>query len=742
MVFGSLFSVRSLPITVHGVVPTAFQSTVHGLIVDSQIIVDRFVLKVCQFERRRERSAMLLLVLMFFVSNVTAQVTREPEEKVIADLMERLIENTESTVDYTDLQEQLEYYMKHKLDLNKATRTELEQLPLLNDIDINAILQHRKDFGDFMTVYELQTIEALDERTIYYLSYFVKVGGDFYDDHTPLLQRIANGKHEVITLHDNDFQQRAGYNPSLRDEDKSYYAGSPYRYVLRYRFNYRNKLSFGYTGEKDMGEQFFRGTQSNGFDFNSVHFMIRDMGNWRAIAVGDYQANFGQGLTFGSGMSAGKSAYVTNVRRNYQTLRPYRSLNENEFLRGVAATYRLSNIELTAFGSRKYISTNYANTDTPSTNEDLFSSIQLSGMHRTQTEIAYKDNVLQTIYGAHASYKREAYALGITAVNTNYDIAFVPRDKPYQLYNFSGKRLANIGADYNVQLGNSNLFGEVSHSSNGGWAGLAGLNATLHQNLDMVMMYRNYSKDYQATVNNPFGENGDGRNEEGLYTGLSIKLARKWQLNTYFDWFRSPWLRYLTDAPSHGTDYLAELQYNPGKTSQFYIRYRHEEKSHNQSNNTSAVDYIIQAVKDHYRLNAQYKLSENLSGKSRVEITQYSDPLNGVQRGTLLFQDLMYTTSFKQLSFGGRFAIFSVDDYNARVYATEQDVLYQYSVPLYQNSGIRYYAVTHIRITHRFDLWIKYSKTQYSNLKEIGSGLEKIEGNTLSDLRVQMRVSF
>jgi hypothetical protein len=653
-----------------------------------------------------------------------------------------LIENTESTVDYTDLQEQLEYFMKNKVDLNKADRTQLEQLMFLNDLAVNAILQHRKEFGDFISLYELQTIEALDERTIYYLSYFVRIEGNVNDDHTPLLQRIAKGKHEILALHENDFQKRAGYDPSLRDQDKSYYAGSPYRYVLRYRFNYSNKLSFGYAGEKDMGEQFFEGAQNKGFDFNSVHLVARDLGRWKTVALGDYQANFGQGLTFGSGIAARKSAYVLNVRRNYQIIRPYRSLNENEFLRGAAVTYKLGSIELTAFGSRKYISTNYSGADTLTNDDDIFSSVQVSGLHRTQTEIANRNNVLQTIYGGHVSLQKQSYQLGLTAVNSVYDISFISGDKPYQLYQFSGKRLTNIGVDYNVQISNSNLFGELSQSSNGGWAGIAGLNTSLHQNLDMVLLYRNYSKDYAATMNNPFGENADGKNEEGIYSGLSLKATRHLQLNVYFDWYRSPWLRYLTDAPSRGVDYLAELQYNPNKIAQFYIRYRHEGKDKNQSNNIAATDYTTLNERDLYRLNAQYKLSETLTGKSRLEMTRYHDALNGAQQGTLLFQDLMYSTLFHTFSVAGRIAIFNVDDYNARVYATEQDVLYQYAVPLYQNSGIRYYAVTHVKITNKLDVWIKYSQTRYSNVSEIGSGLERIEGSTVSDLRVQVRVGL
>jgi predicted nucleotidyltransferase len=686
--------------------------------------------------------AQLCIVLILETSDqLYAQTTREPESKIINDLMERWIENTESTVDYTDLQEQLESVMKNKIDLNKADRFKLQQLFVLNEMDINAILQHRKVYGDFMSIYELQTIESIDERTLYYLTYFVKVGDDLDQDHTPVFKRIQKGKHELFVLHENDFQDRAGYSSKLKEQGKSYYLGSPERYVLRYRFNYSNKLSFGYSGEKDMGEQFI--TNDKGFDFNSVHLIIRDIGRWKAVAVGDYQVNFGQGLTFGTGLSARKSAYVLNVRKSFQSIRPYRSLNENEFLRGAAATYSLKHFALTVFGSNKKISTNYQLiNDTSETANGSFSSIQLTGLHRTETELNNKDNVKQTIFGGHLRYQTQWIELGFTAVKAQYDRAFLSGTKPYQLYSFSGTELMDMGVDYGFQIRNTNIFGECSHSGNGGLAGILGLNTALHQNLDLVMVYRNYGKNYQVIFNNPFAENSDGKNEEGLYTGISFKLAKRWQLNVYYDWYRSPWLRYLTDAPSRGLDYLAEVQYNPNKRAQFYIRYRNETKNKNQSDNTTPTDYTSISQRQQYRFNAQYTITEKWVTKSRLEMIRYQNEESGQQNGILLFQDLSYVTSNKKLSFTMRMAIFSVDDYNARVYATEQDVLYQYAVPLYQNSGIRYYGVCHIRLSKKIDCWFKYSQTQYSNVQSISTGLERIDGNKLSDLRIQVRLTL
>lgn len=686
--------------------------------------------------------APLCLVFVLETTPVCAQTLTESESKIINELMERWIENTESTLDYTDLQDQLEYYIKHKIDLNKTDRFELEQLLLLNDLSIEAILTHRKIFGDYASIYELQTIEILDERTLYYLSFFVKVGSDLYQDHTPFLKRIQKGKHEVLVLRDHDVQSRAGYDPALKEQGKSYYMGSPERYVFRYRFNYSNKLSFGYTGEKDMGEQFIN--DGKGFDFNSVHVIMRDMGKWKAIALGDYQVNFGQGLTFGTGLSAGKSAYVLNVRKSFQAIRPYRSLNENEFLRGAAATYSLKHIAVTIFGSYKKITTNYqVLTDTiTSENEGAFSSIQLSGLHRTATEITNKNNVQQSIAGGHIRYQTNGVEVGLTAVGAHYDQYFEKGTDPYQLHNFNGNELFGIGMDYGFQLKNTNFFGEGSRSGNGAFAGIAGLNTALHQNLDMVLVYRNYGRRYQAIYNNPFGEFGDGKNEEGFYTGFAFKPIKKWQFNFYLDWYRAPWLRYLTDAPSRGTDYLAELQYNPNKRTQFYIRYRNERKDKNQSANGSAMDYTGSNERQQWRLNMQYAITEQLSARTRFESVTFHEEMAVKQFGTLLFQDLNYTTAKKRVSLSVRMAVFSVDDYNARVYATEQDVLYQYSVPIYQNSGIRYYGVFHLRINRHLDCWLKYGQTHYSNINTIGSGLEKIEGNKLSDLRIQLRLSL
>ena len=55
--------------------------------------------------------------------------------------------------------------------------------------------------------------------------------------------------------------------------------------------------------------------------------------NIKAIAIGDFQASLGQGLTIWSGFGFGKSATVLNTKRQAIPIRAYTSVNENAFFR-------------------------------------------------------------------------------------------------------------------------------------------------------------------------------------------------------------------------------------------------------------------------------------------------------------------------------------------------------------------------------------------------------------------------
>jgi len=413
-------------------------------------------------------------------------------------------------------------------------------------------------------------------------------------------------------------------------------------------------------------------------------------------------------------------------------------------MRGAAINYDFKSWQIVGIVSNKKINTNFQNADTNQINTlDGFTGFNATGLHRTANEIADKENVTQTIIGVHIQKDLKLLQLGFTGIKTNYSSPFLPSNNLYQKYNFTGSELINGGIDYKLTLGNALLSGEVSVSNNGAIAYTHSLLMALDQKLDICLLYRNFDRNYQVTYNNPFAENSDGRNETGLYFGLSYKPKKAILFNQYIDFYQSKWLRFLVDAPSKGVDFLNELQYNPNKLLSMYLRYRVEVKERNEINNPEALnDVLATQNKQQLRFHLKYKLSLLLEAETRFEQSFFNTKNTPATSGFLIYHDLKYKLNGGKMTLSARLAIFDIEDYNSRIYAYEDNLPYTFSVPLYQNSGTRFYFMVKYQVNKKVKLFARYSKTQYQNVNTIGSGLEQINGNSLSDLNLQLQVSF
>ncbi len=683
--------------------------------------------------------AITLLALLFAQKYCYSQKLKTD---VISGIIERLIETTESRIDYTDLQAQLDYYFEHPINLNKTNEYELQQLVFLKQSEIASILKHIERYELYESIYELQAVENLSEESLDLLKYFCYVMESNKQFRSEELKKW--GKTEIVYQLDYDLQERLGYKKALlQAQGKQYYLGSPYRNVLRVKQQIGNNISLGYNAEKDAGESFFAGAQSTGYDFNSAYILVQNWGHFKNIIVGDFQANFGQALTFSSGISARKSAYVLNTTRNFQTIRPNRSINEFEFLRGLSMQYDYKNWLIVPFVSFKAINTNLAAADSSLNSFDGFSNFSLSGLHRTANEVADKNNINQQIIGLHVRKSFKTLETSITLVKTNYNLPLIKGDKLYQQYNFSGLELINTGFDYKININNMLLLGEFSASNGNAFAHTHTLLIPLDAKLDVCLLYRNFDRNYQTTYSSPFAENSDAKNETGFYAGLSFKPNRAFTFNTYIDFFQSEWLRYQADAPSKGYDILIEAQYNPSKQINTYLRYRYENKERNKTSSSNEINTVLEEqVKQQWRFHIKYKISLVLESESRVEWSEFNTASTTTNYGFLAFQDIKYKFFSQKMSVSTRLALFSIDNYNARIYAYEDHLPYNFSVPLYQHNGTRFYLVYKYEISKNIKLFLRYSHTQYANISSIGSGLEQINGNTQSDLITQLQLLF
>ncbi|MCS6833587.1 MAG: helix-hairpin-helix domain-containing protein, partial [Flammeovirgaceae bacterium] len=594
---------------------------------------------------------------------------------------------------YEDLFESLFQFYRNPLDLNKATRADLQNLYLLSEDQINSLLKHRQKYGDLLSIYELQAVEGFDYLLIQKILPFVvvKEAGTLADTRS-LWERIRKEENQfVLTRLERTLEARKGFIPRPQgDTDTSpraAFAGSPEKLYTRYRSSRTNDFSIGFTMEKDPGERngWNPARRQYGMDFLSYHATFYNKGNFKAIALGDYNLQIGQGLLLAGGFQLGKGAETTlAVRRNTRGILPYTSALEFGFFRGAAATYQLNRrIDLTAFYSHRFRDSTFTQT----------------GLHRTKTELQRRAAIREQVYGGHLTYRNRAntFASGITAYYLLLsDSIGSARLQPYNQFSFRNDRLLALGADFTYNYQNFNFFGEIAHTSSNqqGIGAVVGFVSSLSRTVEYALLFRHYARDFHTLYGNAFGENTTNLNETGIYMGIKIKPNKKWTLAAYYDNFRFPWMRYLADAPSVGFDWLARLSYQPNKQLLLYLQYRYEEKARNLRENTTKIDFTVPTTRRQYLFNVRYKANDFINLQSRLQGTIYKQDTAHVSEGFLLFQDIDFIIS-RQLTISTRLAVFDTDTYDARQYAYEKNVLYAFAFPAYYGIGIRNYYLVH-----------------------------------------------
>ncbi len=695
----------------------------------------------------------LLLVTFLVVPTLLYSQERETKQD-IQQKIENAAENADNEeTDFTILLEELQYYIQHPINLNYTDREELLRLELLSDLQINYLLKHIEKNGKLMTIYELQAIESFDLDVINKILPYVKVENNFDKPHVSMKEIFKYGKFQFVSRYQQVIEQQLGYFAAtfLTDSMKlespnSYYLGPQYKLYERLNFVYTNKINFGVVAEKDPGEEFFKGTQKNGFDFYSAHLFLKKFGKLKALAIGDYQAQFGQGLTFWSGLAYGKTADPTAIKRSARGLSAYNSVDENLFLRGGGATVALKKLELTVFGSVKKIDANITSLDTANNSAEEFSSFQTSGLHRTKAEVADKDGITEQIMGGNISYVSSKFSLGFTGVKTDYKAKLNRNLSTYNKFDFNKNHNLNLGADYMYLWRNFTLFGEVSRSENGGMAYLNGALINLDQRFSVSVFHRNYAKDFHFAKSAAFGENYNNSNEKGLFIGANAKILPKFVLAGYFDSFTFPWLKYQVSAPSHGFDYFAQLNYTPSKMIDMYFRVRTKLKPVNTPEVVDRIDYLVDAYRTNYRFNISYAANSEWKFANRVELITYKKGDAATSNGYLFFQDIKYKPRGLKLSLIGRYMLFQTESFDARVYTYENDVMYANSIPFFSGKGSRFFALVNYEVNRNIELWVRYAQTYFTNpnvfvITNSGS-LDTVIGNKKSEIKVQVRISF
>ena len=612
--------------------------------------------------------------------------------------------------------EQLCEMEQHPLDINSATREQLEALLFLSSQQVEELMEYRDRYGAMKSLGELLMIRSLDYTQRRMLSHFVYVGEEPERGFPSLPDMAKYGHHELMATTRIPFYKRKG--------DHDGYLGYPYRHWLRYQFTYGEDVKLGLVGAQDAGEPFFANRNKWGYDYYSFYLQLRNLGRLESLCLGNYRVSMGMGLVMNSDFTLGKLAMLQNMGRAASGIRAHSS-RSNTSLLGVASTMNLGRgFHLTTFAS-------YRPMDATLNKDSTVSTILTTDYHRTESEMSKKHNLNVMKTGGSLRYVKHGIHLGLNALYVHLDKPLKPNTSIlYRRHDPQGHDFFNASLDYGYAHHRFSFQGETALDKHGHLATINSIHLRFGNNLNIMALQRFYSYRYTSIDAQSYSDGGKVKNESGLYLGLSWQPLPTFRLVAYTDYAYFAWARYQVSQSSYSWDHLLQATWQP-KQWNFTARYRLRRHQKDNEDKTSLKEFP-----DHRaRLSAEYVGNGNFGAR-----IQFDGGYAGGEWGAMLSQSLSYTYRWLRLNAGGGY--FHTDSYNSRIYLYERGPLYTYSMASFYGEGIRYWLMARTQIGQNLMLTAKVGVTDYFDRSTISSSYQQIAASSMTDFDLQVRWKF
>ena len=662
---------------------------------------------------------LLLVFLIFCMGTVCARAQNERSWEEWLGTMSDVDDAESDRLELT--YEELSELENHKIDLNRCTRDELLQLPFLSAQQVMDFIEYRDRHGRIETMVELYMIRSMEKSTIDLLSHFATIYPEVVKDTLPSLKNLIRyGRHEFLATFKAPFYNRRG--------DENGYLGYKYKHWLRYTFTSGQHVKLGLVASQDAGEPFFTGQNKAGYDYYSFYLMLQKWGCVRRMVVGRYRLKFGMGLVINNSFGLGKINTLATLGRSTNNIMPHSSRSEANYLQGAAVCFRLSDrFSLTAFASLRKVDA------TLNRNSSTVATLLRTGYHRTKSEMERRRNTSESLFGANLNFFRNGWHAGITGLYTAFNRELLPSTTQlYRRWYPRGSRFWNASIDYGYVSGRLSLSGETATGNCQQVATINTVSYQLTSTLTLVALQRYYPYQYYSLFSRSFAEGGAVQDESGVYLGGDWLIGRFMKLMFYTDYAWFAWPKYRISESSGSWDNMAQLSWQKELWS-WAFRYRIRARKRDIAGKRGTTSYTEQRM----RSTVTYSNNRwNLQTQADVALCQFTHNSFGV----MLTENAGYSCQRFRVNVTAGY--FHTDDYNSRLYTYERSVLYNFSFPSFYGHGMRLALNTRADFTSHLMLIGKLGMTKYFDRKVIGSGLQRINSSSMTDLEVQLRVKL
>lgn len=661
------------------------------------------------------KKRLLIFCLTVLPSQMAVVYPQSTSDDGWESVLETLLSDEELPQDaLEELAEMYETLHNTPLNINTATKDDLSVLTFLTDRQIEDIHAYIYMHGPMLTLGELQLTGSLDYNTRRLLRNFVYAGEVPPErEKLSLADVFSHGRSELTGRVDIPLYLRNGFRYHWPEELERYpnraYLGGRLSHNLRYSFNWHNRIRFGITADKDAGEW--------GYDFLSPYLLIRDIGVFKEVALGNFKAQFGHGLLLGGGFSVGKSMALSSMSRQTQGLKPHSSTQEYGYLRGAGIALGWTHTTFTLLAASTPV-------DATLKGDTVIGSFKDDGFHRTRLEKSKKNNVTLQTLAANVRYSYRGLRWGVTALAERLSL-------PYNgLDSFNG-----LSADCSINRSRYSFSAEMSWMESNP-AAILSQTFRLPKGWSINTVFRYYSPEYMSLHSNSMAE-GSVRNETGLLTGFSHD-GYNLTLSGYADLFMHPEPRYGASAPSKGMDLRMEADWKAAKRDALYATVRCKAKQKD-CKYTGGLEYLLTG---RYRLRWTHNCRDGSELSTQLFYVRYDFIAEPVSNGYALTEGYSRSLFKERLTVNLTAAAFYTQSYDSRVSVYESGLRYSYNFMSLYGKGGRLAATVKCRLGSNIQMNLKAGGTYYLDRDQISSAQQRIDSNHKEDISVQFIAKF
>jgi len=106
------------------------------------------------------------LILPLYSRSAAVFAQFDSTETATEEVIDDLLEEPSTETDNSDLYEIFEDLHRNPVDINSASVSDFQRIPLLNFSDIDKIISHREKYGRFFSTSELYSVQGIQAGTI------------------------------------------------------------------------------------------------------------------------------------------------------------------------------------------------------------------------------------------------------------------------------------------------------------------------------------------------------------------------------------------------------------------------------------------------------------------------------------------------------------------------------------------------------------------------------------------------